>query len=173
MAGERPRSFRGDGEENVLVRPFGFVPDRAIIRRIGERSVYIGNLHAADPTYHDETFEHVLSATTDSCPLTTRHHPLVDGHDVDWRSFAAAVDDARDIIRCDRPALVHCRAGISRSAAILTAALAVEDDLDVRDALGRIQQARPLAMPHPALFENAVIYHAAHADDTETAMERR
>lgn len=152
-----------DREANVLVRPFGYVPDRAVIRRIGDRNVYIGNGHAADPAYHDETFEHVLSASSDPYPLTTRHHPLVDGHDVEWQAFEAAVDATRTLIRCGCPSLVHCRAGISRSAAILTAAIAVEDDVGVRNALDRVHDARPLAMPHPALFENAVLYHAANA----------
>lgn len=165
MAAERPAESGGDHSDTVLVRPFGWVPDRAVIRRIGERTVFIGNGHAADPTYHDVAFEHVISTTAEPRPLTTHHHPLVDGHDVEWRAFAAAVDDTRRFLDCECPTLVHCRAGISRSAAILTAALAVTDDLGVRTAMDLVQDARPLAMPHPALFELAVLYRAAHAPD--------
>lgn len=155
------QSTEGANAQSVLVRPFGYVPDEAVVRRVGEREAYIGNAHAADPAYHDRSFEHVLSATHDPKPLTTHHHSLADGPDNEWRAFAAAVDDTRTLLAKDGATLVHCRAGVSRSATLLATAIAAEERRSFRDALDDVQAARPAAMPHPALFESAVVYLAA------------
>lgn len=147
--------------ESVVVRPLGYVPDEAVVRRVGDREVYIGNEHAADTAYHDRSFEFVLSATADPRPSTTHHHSLEDGPGNEWTAFAAAVDDARTLLVRDGTTLVHCRAGISRSTTLLATAIAAEEERSFRDALDEVQTARPPAMPHPALFENAIVYLAA------------
>lgn len=159
----RDESTTGNGgsKQSVVVRPLGYVADEAVIRRVGDRDAFIGNKHAADPAYHDRSFEHVLSATQDPKPLTTHHHSLDDGPDNEWDAFAAAVDDARQLLASDGSTLVHCRAGVSRSATLLATAIAAEERRPFRDALRDVQTARPPAMPHPALFENAVVYLAA------------
>jgi len=145
----------------VVVRPFGYVPEEAVIRRVGDCDAYIGNEHAADPAYHDRSFDFVLSATEEPKPSTTHHHSLVDGPGNGWRAFAAAVDDTRTLLERDGSTLVHCRAGVSRSATLLATAIAAEAGRSFRDALDDVQAARPPAMPHPALFENAIVYLAA------------
>ena len=150
-------------ESDPTVRPFGYVEDHPVIRRIGDRELFLGNVYAADPERHDRRFDFVLSVTPDEHPLTTRHHPLEDGPGNDWLAFEAAVDAARGLIRSDGSVLIHCRAGISRSTALVATALAAEEDLRFRDALDAVQEARPHAMPHPALHEFAVIYLAAVA----------
>lgn len=158
-----PTAENGEARrESVVVRPLGYVADDAVIRRVGDRDAFIGNEHAADPAFHDRSFEHVLSATHDPKPMTTHHHSLDDGPDNEWDAFAAAVDDARQLLASDGSTLVHCRAGVSRSATLLAAAIAAEERRPFRDALAEVQTARPPAMPHPALFENAIVYLAAH-----------
>lgn len=152
----------GDADSTeVFVRPFGHVADRPVVRRIGDRDLHLGNGPAADPEAHDRRFEYVLSATDEELPLTTHHRPLVDGRDADWTAFEAAVDTGRDLHRRDGSVLVHCRAGISRSAALVATTLAAEEGLAFRDALGVVHAARPHAMPHPRLHELAVTYLAA------------
>ncbi|WP_049902419.1 protein-tyrosine phosphatase family protein [Halococcus agarilyticus] len=144
-----------------IVRPFGYVADEPIVRRIGERELFLGNEIAADPARHERTFEFVLSATTDEQPLTTHHHPLDDGPDNDWPTFEAAVDAARALYRRDGSLLIHCKAGISRSSALVATTIAAEEDQRLDDAFAIVHGARPHAVVHPALHESAVIYLAA------------
>jgi atypical dual specificity phosphatase len=145
-----------------LVRPFGDVEEHAVIRQIGTSDLYLGNELAADPTYHDREFGFVLSATEKPCPLTTHHHPLVDGSGNEWSDFRTAVDRCRTLYRQDGSVLVHCSAGISRSSTLLATTIAAEEQRTFREALEIVQKARPYAMPNPALHELAVVYLAAN-----------
>ncbi|WP_309221805.1 dual specificity protein phosphatase [Halorussus sp. MSC15.2] len=150
-----------EGEALAVVRPKGYVEDGPVVRRIGGRNLYLGNTFAAHPEGHDRSFEFVLSATDEECPLTTHHRPLIDGRGNDWSAFAAAVDTARTLYRRDGSVLIHCKAGISRSSTLIATTLAAEENRPFRDALGIVQEARPAAMPNPALHEAAIVYLAA------------
>lgn len=144
-------------------RPLGYVEDWAVVRRIGDRDLYIGNYLAADPDAHDHEFDHVLSVSSDAYPLTTHHHPLEDGSGNDWSTFAAAVDAARDLYRREGSLLVHCKAGISRSTTVLATTMAAEEGTEFRAALDAVHEARPQAMPNPPLHHQGVIYLAARS----------
>ncbi|PSQ15324.1 phosphatase [Halobacteriales archaeon QS_8_69_26] len=146
-----------------VVRPLGYVEDWAVVRRIGDRDLFLGNHLAADPSAHDRSFDHVLSATREPRPLTTHHHPLDDGPDNEWSDFAAAVDAARDLYRREGSSLIHCKAGISRSTTLAATAVAAEEGTDFRAGLEEVQAARPAAIPHPALHQSAVVYLAARS----------
>ena len=146
-----------------VVRPITFVEPYPVIRRIGDRELFLGNVHAADPSRHDHDFDAVLSATADPQPGTTVHHPLTDGPENEWGTFAAAVDATRRLHRQEGPVLVHCKAGVSRSTTLVATALAAAEDRPFREALDLVQRVRPIATPHPALHEQAVYYLAARA----------
>lgn len=157
-------STRGDeSAPELLVRPYGYVEEGPVVRSIGDRDLYLGNAPAADPRTHDRTFEFVLSATNEEYPLTTHHRPLTDGPGNDWTAFETAADTVRRLYRRDGSVLVHCKAGISRSTTLLATVLAAEEDRRFREALALVQDARPFAMPHPALHELAVVYLAANS----------
>lgn len=156
-------SADGKRESGPLVRPKGYVEAEPIIRRIGDRELYLGNALAASPERHDRTFEYVLSATDEEHPLTTHHRPLTDGPGNEWAAFESAVDTARRLIRRNGSVLIHCKAGISRSTTLVATALAAEEERRFRDALAIVQDARPYAMPNPALHALAVIYLAARS----------
>ncbi|EMA55569.1 dual specificity protein phosphatase family protein [Halococcus salifodinae] len=155
-----PTPNRTDTPEPI-VRPFGYVADEPIVRRIGDRDLFLGNWFAAAPERHDHAFAHVLSATSEERPLTTHHHPLDDGPGNDWPAFEAAVDTARALYRRDGSVLIHCKAGISRSSVLVATTLAAEEDRRLDDAFAIVHEARPHAVSHPALHESAVIYLAA------------
>ncbi|WP_231182965.1 dual specificity protein phosphatase [Haladaptatus sp. DYF46] len=148
-------------EPGVFVRPVGYVADEPVIRRLGTQDLFIGNEAAAHRDRHDHAFEYVLSLSTESHPLTTHHHPLIDGAGNEWRAFETAVDTARRLFHEEGSVLVHCTAGISRSSTVLAATLAAEEDRTFHDALAIVQEARPHAVPNPALHELAVTYLAA------------
>lgn len=159
-------SDRADSDEDVLVWPLGHIEQQPVIRPIGERDLYLGNRFAAGPEQHSRQFEFVLSATHDAYPLTTHHCPLDDGPDNEWSTFEAAVDTARALYRRDGSVLIHCKAGISRSSTLVATTLAAEEQRPLRAALDIVHEARPRAMPHPALHEQAVLYLAARGSST-------
>lgn len=152
-----------DGDEDVLVWPFGYVEQQPVVRSIGGRDLYLGNKFAASPEHHDRRFEFVLSATHEPYPLTTHHRPLADGPDNEWSTFESAVDTARALYRRDGSVLVHCKAGISRSTTLVATTLAAEEGHRLRAALDIVHETRPRAMPNPALHEQAVLYLAARS----------
>ena len=152
-----------DRSETPLVRPFGYVEDHPVIRRIDERGLFLGNRLAADPGKHGREFDFVLTLTSDSQPLTTHHRPLVDGPGNDWSAFESAADTARRLFRRDGSLLVHCTAGISRSSTILATTLAVEERTTFTKGFETVLDARPQAVSHPALHELAAIYLAARS----------
>lgn len=166
---ERAFGYRRDprGAEGPHVRPFGWHPDVPIVRRIDDApDLYLGNRHAANPERVDRAFDAVLTVATEAEPATTHHRPLIDGDDAEWERFAAAVDTARELQSRDGSLLVHCAAGISRSATVLATTLAVEHDRTLHDAFDAVHAARPHAVAHPRLHELATYYVAA-ADGSE------
>lgn len=98
----------------------------------------------------------VVSLTADEPPESTAHHPLVDGLNYQPR-FDDAVDAARRGLVGDDPVIVHCRAAVSRSTAVLATALAAESDRSLAATFGDIRDARPEADPRPPLR-----WHARH-----------
>lgn len=143
------------------VRPVGYVEDRPIIRQIGDRELCLGNEVAADPAAHSHSFEYVVSATDERYPLTTHHRPLIDGRGNEWAAFESAVDTARSLYRRDGAVLIHSKAGISRSTTLIATAIAAEEQRNLHEAVALVRDARPVATPHPALHELAVVYLAA------------
>jgi len=148
----------------VYVRPTRYVDPDPVVRRIGDRDLYLGNVHAADADRHDHDFDRVVSVNSDPGTATTHHRPLSDDEHNEWTAFAAAVDAARRAHRADGSALINCTAGISRSAAVLATTLAAEEDRTFHDVLSEVLEHRPHATPHPALHELGVIYLAARGD---------
>jgi atypical dual specificity phosphatase len=135
-----------------------------VVRRVGDRDLFVGNERAADPAAHDRSFATVLSLSSDAHPGTTHHHPLTDGDDAAWSGFEAAVDAARALVARDGPTLIHCTAGVSRSPIVTATALSVRSGRPLRKSLEEVRRARPVATPHPRLRELAAVYLAARAD---------
>jgi atypical dual specificity phosphatase len=149
-----------DDSRCQFLRPIGSVDDEPVLAALNERGLYLGNRHAADPDRHERRFDAVVSVSTDASPLTTHHHPLTDGGGNDWAAFAAAVDAVRRLSRTG-DVLVNCKAGVSRSTAVLATAVAAERGASFRGGLRTVEAARPEAVPHPALVELGVVYLAA------------
>lgn len=83
---------------------------------------------------------------------------LADGPNDDYKNgsdtystFANAVDYVLTGLRGDQSVLVHCHMGVSRSAAVCTAALAIYEDCSYEDALQRVATARPRIDPKAQL----------------------
>jgi protein-tyrosine phosphatase len=76
----------------------------------------------------------------------------------DQSAFTAAVETTRTHSQDDESQLVHCAAGISRSATVIATALAAEEDWTFNASADFVQAHRQCARPHPKLRVNALSY---------------
>ncbi|AGN02321.1 Dual specificity protein phosphatase [Salinarchaeum sp. Harcht-Bsk1] len=158
--------FRIDGREleGPHVRPFGCHPEASIVRQIGDRPLYLGNCHAADPAYCDRAFDAVLTVAKDPAPATTHHRPMPDSREATWEQFRSAADAACECYREEGDLLVHCKAGISRSTAVVAATVAVEERRHLSEAYDVVRAHRPYAVSHPQIRKLAAYYVAAYGN---------
>lgn len=119
--------------------------------RVGDRDLFIGNFESAQSEYQDRSFEWVISLTHDPQDRTDHHHPLNDGRGNDLETFEAAVEAAKRAIEADGDVLIHCAAGISRSAAVIATALASLERRKFNDVVDEIHRHRSEIAPNPAL----------------------
>jgi len=65
----------------VWIRPTRYVDPDPVIRRIGDRDLFLGNVHAADGDRHDRSFDRVVSYGSVSL-LTGEHQhgPVLTGN---------------------------------------------------------------------------------------------
>jgi len=146
------------------LRPFGCHPDVPIVRRIGDRDLFLGNCFAADPERCDREFDAVLTVAEERQPGSTHFRPLVDSSEARWERLRPAVDTARRLHRTDGDLLVHCKAGISRSTTVIAATIASEEDRNLSEAYDVVREARPYAVAHPQLRKLAAYYVAGCGD---------
>jgi hypothetical protein len=144
--------------DDVAVRPFGYAAPDPVVRRIGDRTLFLGNAVAGERPPRE--FDAVVTLTDEPVAATTHHRPLVDGPGNEWAAFADAVDTVRDR-RGSGPVLVHCRAGVSRSATVLATAIAAGEGCGFHEAFAEVAEHRRTAVGHPALCRLAVVYLAA------------
>jgi atypical dual specificity phosphatase len=131
--------------------------------------LYVGGLEAAadGATLRAAGIEVVVGLThstpTDGYPAGPRvvREPMRDGPQNDAAAFERAVEATREAVAADRPTLVHCSAGSSRSVAVAAAALACASDRSLETAVERVIERRPPADPHPALVRRAATAYAA------------
>ena len=74
---------------------------------------------------------------------------LVDFGHLPPERLEEAVSTVAGWVRDGDRVYVHCRAGWQRSAAVAAGAVAVLDEIDIRDALRRVQDRKPSADPLP------------------------
>lgn len=96
---------------------------------------------------------------------STDEHVFRDGPH-DYTEFKTAVETTRDALSNGENTLVHCQAGVSRSAAVCSAVLAVEEDIHLDEAFARVKDARPNVNPTPELWESARRYVREAASGT-------
>jgi len=91
----------------------------------------------------------------------------------EYDRFAAAVDHLRETLSTPTlcPVLVHCQAGVSRSAAVCTAALAVQAGLSYETAFETVATARSKVDPIPPLVDSARRYIQQHEKSDEATGE--
>lgn len=76
----------------------------------------------------------------------------------EYEVFESAVDYTIDCLDNGDNTLVHCQAGVSRSAGVCIAALATIQDIDVQDARQKVEDARSVINPTPEIWDSTKRY---------------
>lgn len=103
---------------------------------------------------------------SDSGPdITYMRCPLNDTPDQNiYRFFDISHDFIENAIRNNSPVLVHCFAGMSRSATIVCAFLIRYYSLDAETALQLVRSKRAVVRPNPSFRKQLEIYHKINSD---------
>ena len=98
------------------------------------------------------------------CPVFENHKlkdthyiPLQDGEN-EQEKFDTAVEKMMNLIHHNRPVLVHCNMGVSRSATILATALSSIENISFDKTLQEIEQHKPNINPSRELRVHARNY---------------
>ena len=88
-------------------------------------------------------------------PVEYQKVGLIDGEGNEASTLLAAVFMLYQLRARHTRTLVHCHAGISRSATVLSLYLAGHHGIPFPEALGRVREKRDIVSPHPALVQLA------------------
>lgn len=131
-----------------------------------ESGLYLGDIRDAGD--HAAFEEHGVAAVLNVAQghpdepypegVAVHHVPLVDGPTNVYEDFERAADTLGELLATDQVVFVHCAAGVSRSVAVTTAALAVRDGAAVAETLDHVSERRSVANPHPHLRQQAASY---------------
>jgi protein-tyrosine phosphatase len=78
--------------------------------------------------------------------------PFPDGEPIPDKAFTACMDFLMFQYETGKKCLVHCAAGVSRSAIIVAAFMHLSDQLHLDPALDHIKRCRPIVTPHPRIL---------------------
>lgn len=109
-------------------------------------------------------------SVADNVGCVYRQFPVADhpdatgryGGDASYEMFREAADTVLSALREGDTVLVHCHAGINRSASVCAAALGVLTDRSYDDAIAVVRDARPIVNPHPSMERHARRFITTH-----------
>lgn len=118
--------------------------------------LFIGNyLNGAELVFaNPRDFHAVLNVSTErpyrKAPgISYMEIPFEDGHAVPAKQFMACMDFLMFQYETGKKTLVHCAAGISRSACTIAAFMHISGQMPFDAALHHIKHCRPIVQPHP------------------------
>mmetsp|Transcript_1640 Transcript_1640/g.3529 ORF Transcript_1640/g.3529 Transcript_1640/m.3529 type:complete len:186 (+) Transcript_1640:3278-3835(+) len=147
-----PRSFDAECMEQLRhtdSRPNLIIP-----------GLYLGSVAAAQSSYSLRSLgiTHILTVADAIPPKFPRRieYKIVEVTDEETTALLPYFDECVEFIQKaiadGGSVLVHCLAGVSRSATIVTAYLMKVEGMDLNQALKHIRQKRPLANPNPGFI---------------------
>lgn len=84
------------------------------------------------------------------------------------RGFDSAIDFIDEALQTGGCVLVHCNAGVSRSAAVVMAYLIKKEGMTVNDAFSFLRSKRPAICPNPGfLIQLQCFYDSLHAESDD------
>ncbi|KAF8583306.1 hypothetical protein K439DRAFT_1412331 [Ramaria rubella] len=87
--------------------------------------------------------------------------------------FPACIEWIDSQIKKGRGVLVHCQAGMSRSATIVAAYIMYTQSIDTQAALDLIRKARPVIQPNDGFVTQLALFHSAHFKRTRRNKDTR
>jgi len=127
-------------------------------------SLFVGTIEDAGtgPLLENHGIELVVSLTH-SPPdggfpesVSVKQVPLTDGPQNDQAQFSEAVDVLVSAVESGEAVLVHCSRGASRSPSVAATALAITQDIGIKQAFEKVAEHREACDPHEALVRQAV-----------------
>ena len=88
--------------------------------------------------------------------VSVKQVPLTDGPQNDRAQFNEAVDVLVSALESGETVLVHCSRGASRSPSVAATALAITQDIGIKEAFEQVAEHREACDPHEALVRQAV-----------------
>ncbi|WP_253739059.1 dual specificity protein phosphatase family protein [Halohasta salina] len=132
-------------------------------------NLYISKALALLELPADHEFDEVVSLSSrdhlgieSPKPTTTGDQFVFPDGPHDYEIFEAAVDYTIECLDRGDKTLVHCQAGVSRSAGVCTAAIAVRQGLDADQAREKIKASRPEINPTSEIWKSTVRYVDEH-----------
>jgi predicted protein tyrosine phosphatase len=128
-------------------------------------NLYITNAEALLELEGDHEFDEVVSlghrthlGLGEKDPSTTGDRFVFPDGPHEYAVFEAAVDYTLDCLEESQTTLVHCQAGVSRSAGVCAAAIATRQGLSADQALRKIEAVRPSVNPTDEVWASVVRY---------------
>jgi predicted protein tyrosine phosphatase len=137
------------------------VSDVKLLERVGVRRIL--NL-VEDNEYGPGQREQVVDALQAAGIEETRMNLEDYGH-LPPEALETAVAQIVSWLRAGERTYVHCRAGWQRSAAVAAGVVAIQEDIDVETALGRVRARKPSARPLPHQREDLLRWWYARDAD--------
>lgn len=129
-------------------------------------TLYIGDAPAARQLDTGHGFDEVVTLgyfdrmgyTQPDASTTGDRFVFPDSPEHDYADFVAAVEYVIDALERDQQTLVHCQAGVSRSAGVSAVAIYSIADRSLDEALAFIESKRPIVNPAPSIRESMERY---------------
>ncbi|KAL6062232.1 tyrosine protein phosphatase yvh1 [Balamuthia mandrillaris] len=142
---------------------------------LGDASWLIGNSHGKPPmeVLREHGITHVLTVAHElrSKQQTGIEHLIVAADDCDEQDLISHFDQCNSFIEEGRTkgrVLVHCLAGVSRSATMVAAYLMKTQRLSSWEALDLLREKRSMARPNSGFFEQLQFYEAMDCQFVES-----
>jgi len=127
-------------------------------------SLFVGTIEDAgtEPLLKNHGIETVVSLTHSPpntgfpASVSVKQVPLTDGPQNNQAQFNEAVDVLVSALESGETVLVHCSRGASRSPSVAATALAIVQDIGIKEAFEQVAEHREVCDPHEALVRQAV-----------------
>ncbi len=100
-----------------------------------------------------------LAELVEQPEIITHYLPVDDGVPLPPDLLQEGIDFVKKHQTKGKTVFISCGAGISRSAAFVTAVLKETEGLDLLTALKLVKQKHPDAMPHPVIWQSLCIHY--------------
>ncbi len=142
-----------DVHDDLLVGAYPLdVSDVQMLQRLGVRRV----LNLVEDQEYPPGHRPAVAAALAEVGIEETRMKLADYGHLPADSLETAVQEVVSWLRAGERSYIHCRAGWQRSAAVAAGVVALQDEIEIEDALVRVQTRKPSAVPLPHQREELI-----------------